>query len=69
MLAPKIGFSALLRLAIVGRLLSSQMIDHFGLLGTIGRPASLLKLGGMLVMLAGLAIMLFGDRTSAHILQ
>ena len=63
-LAPNIGFSALLGLAIVGQLLSSQMIDHFGLLGAIRRPVSLLKLGGMLVMLVGLAIMLFGDRLS-----
>lgn len=34
-LAPKIGFSAPLGLAIVGQLLSSQVIDHFGLLGAI----------------------------------
>jgi len=40
------------------------MIDHFGLLGAIRRPVSLLKLAGMLVMLAGLAVMLFGDRLS-----
>ncbi len=68
-LAPKIGFSALLGLAIVGQLLSSQMIDHFGLLGTIRRPVSLLRLGGMVVMLAGLVIMLFGDRLSARFLH
>ncbi|MCE0490880.1 DMT family transporter [Pantoea sp. Mb-10] len=68
-LAPNIGFSALLGLAIVGQLLSSQVIDHFGLLGAVRRPVSLLKLGGMLVMLAGLAIMLFGDRLFARFLQ
>lgn len=68
-LAPKIGFSALLGLAIVGQLLSSQMIDHFGLLGALRRPVSLLRLGGMLVMLAGLAIMLFGDRLSVRFLH
>lgn len=44
-LTPKIGFSALLGLAIVGQLLSSQVIDHFGLLGALRRPVSLLKLG------------------------
>lgn len=65
-LAPKIGFSALLGLAIVGQLLSSQFIDHFGLLGSIRRPISALKLGGMLVMLIGLAIMLFGDKLSTR---
>lgn len=68
-LAPKIGFSALLGLAIVGQLLSSQLIDHFGLLGAIRRPVSLLKLAGMLVMLAGLAVMLFGDRLSQRFMS
>lgn len=68
-LAPKIGVSALLGLAIVGQLLSSQMIDHFGLLGAIRRPVSMLKLGGMLVMLIGLVIMLLGDRQSEEFLN
>lgn len=45
------------------------MIDHFDLLGTFRRPVSLLKLGGMLVMLSGLAIMLFGDRLSERFLH
>jgi transporter family-2 protein len=68
-LAPKIGFSALLGLAIVGQLLSSQMIDHFGMLGAIKRPVSLFKLGGMIVMLAGIGIMLFGDWLSERLLH
>ncbi|WP_288496933.1 DMT family transporter [uncultured Acinetobacter sp.] len=68
-LAPKIGFSALLGLAIVGQLLSSQMIDHFGLLGAVKRPVSLSKLAGMLVMLIGLIVMLFGDRLSERFLH
>jgi len=68
-LAPKIGLSALLGLAIVGQLLSSQVIDHFGLLGTIQRPVSLIKLGGMLVMLTGLVIMLFGDRLAERLMH
>ncbi len=68
-LAPKIGFSALLGLAIVGQLLSSQMIDHFGLLGAVKRPISLIKLGGMLVMLIGLVVIVFGDRFSERFLH
>ena len=62
-------FIALLGLAIVGQLLSSQMIDHFGLLGAVRRPVSLLRLGGMVFMLIGLAVMLFVDRLSARFLQ
>lgn len=68
-LAPKIDLSALLGLMIVGQLLSSQAIDHFGLLGAMRRPVSLLKQGGMLVMLIGIAIMLCGDRLSARFLH
>ena len=59
-LKPKIGFSALPGLAIVGQLLS-QIIDHFALLGAIRRPASVIKLTGMLSMLAWLAIILSGN--------
>ena len=61
-LAPKIGLSALLGLAIAGQIMSSLVIDHFGLMGALERPVSLAKLAGSMVMLAGLAIALFGDR-------
>ncbi|CAI8759142.1 DMT family transporter [Pseudomonas chlororaphis] len=64
-LAPKIGLSALLGLAIAGQIISSLVIDHFGLLGAIERPVSGVRLVGALVMLAGLAIALSGDRWSA----
>lgn len=64
-LAPKIGLSALLGLAIAGQIFSSLVIDHFGLMGASERPVSLVKLAGSMVMLAGLAIALFGDRWSA----
>ncbi|WP_460060254.1 DMT family transporter [Pseudomonas sp. H2_H09] len=64
-LAPKIGLSALLVSAIAGQIISSLVIDHFGLMGASERPVSLIKLAGSMVMLAGLAIALFGDRWSA----
>jgi transporter family-2 protein len=64
-LAPKIGLSILLGLAIAGQITSSLVIDHFGLMGTVERPVSPVKLGGSMVMLAGLCIALFGDRWSA----
>ncbi|BBT49650.1 DMT family transporter [Acinetobacter baumannii] len=61
-LAPRIGLSALLGLAIAGQIISSLLIDHFGLLGAAERPVSMFKLCGTLVMLIGLGIALFGDR-------
>jgi transporter family-2 protein len=64
-LAPKISLSALLELAIAGKITSSLAIDHFGLMGAVERPVSFVKFGGAVVMLTGLAIALFGDRWSA----
>ena len=63
-LVPRIGMAALVGLVIAGQLLSSLAIDHFALMGSAHRPVSLIKLAGALVMLAGLAISLFGDRWS-----
>lgn len=65
MLAPKIGLSALLGLAIAGQISSSLVIDHFGLMGAVERPVSLIKVGGTIVMLMGLAVALFADRLSS----
>ncbi len=42
-LAPKIGLSALLGLAIAGQIISSLVIDHFGLMGAVVRPVSLIN--------------------------
>ena len=64
-LAPKVGLSALLGLAIAGQIISSLFIDHFGLLGATERPVSLIKLGGLIVMLTGLAVALLDDKLSA----
>lgn len=63
-LAPRIGLSALLGLAIAGQILSSLMIDHFGLLGATERPVSLIKLAGTVIMLVGLIVALLGDKLS-----
>lgn len=61
-LAPRIGLSALLGLAIAGQIISSLLIDHFGLMGATERPVSMIKLVGTVVMLVGLGIALFCDR-------
>lgn len=63
-LAPRIGLSALLGLAIAGQILSSLMIDHFGLLGATERPVSWIKLAGTVIMLVGLIVALLGDKLS-----
>ncbi len=62
LLAPRIGLTMLLGLAVAGQLTSSMIIDHYALLGAVARPISPAKLAGYLLMLAGLAIFVLGDR-------
>jgi transporter family-2 protein len=53
-------------LAIAGQIISSLLIDHFGLMGATERPVSMIKLAGTLVMLLGLAVTLFSDKLSGY---
>jgi len=64
LLAPRIGLTLLVGLAVVGQLTSSLIIDHFALLGATARPISAAKLVGALLMIAGLAMLVCGDRVS-----
>lgn len=65
LLAPRIGLGNLLALVIAGQLLSSLLIDNYGLLGVAVRQVSLVKIGGASVMIAGVLLTLFGDRLVA----
>jgi transporter family-2 protein len=61
-LVPRIGLLNLVVLVIAGQLLTSMAIDHFGLVNVAMRKVSPLRLAGALVMIAGVALALFGDR-------
>jgi transporter family-2 protein len=66
-LAPRIGLLNMLVLVIAGQLLSSMIIDNFGLIHMTVRKVSPLRVVGALVMVAGVALTLFGDRIAAAI--
>ncbi len=61
-LVPKIGLASLLALVICGQLISSLLLDHYGLVGLIERRLTPVKLIGALIIMAGVIFMLFGDR-------
>jgi transporter family-2 protein len=61
-LAPRIGLANLLVLVIAGQLMSSVVIDHFGLLGVVERPVAAVKIAGACVVLLGVSVTLFGER-------
>jgi transporter family-2 protein len=64
-LAPRIGLLNLVVLVIAGQLLTSMAIDHFGLVQMAVRKVSAIRIAGALVMVAGVALTLFGDRLAA----
>lgn len=64
-LAPRIGLLNLIVLVIAGQLLTSMVIDNFGLVQMAARRVSGLRMLGALVMVAGVALTLFGDRIAA----
>jgi transporter family-2 protein len=64
-LAPRIGLLNLVVLVIAGQLLTSMAIDNFGLVQMAARKVSAPRMLGALVMVAGVALTLFGDRLAA----
>jgi transporter family-2 protein len=64
-LAPRIGLLNLVVLVIAGQLLMSMAIDNFGLVQMAVRKVSAIRMAGALVVVAGVALTLFGDRIVA----
>lgn len=51
--APRIGVGALFTAAVAGQLLAALALDHYGLLGLERQPASLGRIAGLAMVLAG----------------
>ena len=50
---PRVGVAAAIIAIVAGQLLVSTILDHFGLLGSIGRPLDLTRAIGLAVVLVG----------------
>lgn len=55
-LGPKIGAAALVGWVIAGQLLMSVVLDHFGLVGFAVHPISALRVLGIVLLIAGAAL-------------
>ena len=58
-LVPKFGVGNTILFAMTAQILSSALMDHFGLLGAPVRPVSMMRLAGLGLMLAGLFLAQF----------
>jgi len=55
--APRLGGAVMLGFVVAGQLLTSLLLDHFGLLGFPERPADRYRLLGVGLVVAGVAIL------------
>jgi transporter family-2 protein len=55
-LAPRFGVGNAILFAVCAQVITSALIDHFGLLGAQIRPVSSLRSAGLIVMLLGLSL-------------
>ena len=53
---PRLGAATTLALILTGQMLASVVIDHFGLFGVPRHPADLTRIGGILLLGAGVAL-------------
>lgn len=61
-LAPRIGITNAMFLFILGQLVAGMLIDSLGLIQMPIRPVYWWKYAGLLIMLAGLVLFMFGDK-------
>jgi transporter family-2 protein len=54
--APRLGLGAMLTLMIASQLGTALVLDHFGLLGLPRNPASIGRVAGVLMVLAGVVL-------------
>jgi len=58
---PRFGAASFVAFILIAQLLTSAIVDQFGLFGMERRPVDTLKLAGLIVIVAGIAIMEIGN--------
>lgn len=54
--APRIGIGVLLTAAVAGQLLAAIILDHYGFFGLARQPVNVTRIAGVLLVLAGAAL-------------
>jgi len=60
-LLPKLGAAGFMALALAGQVVASLLLDHFGWFGLAERPISMPKVFGVVLLMAGVVLIQFGD--------
>lgn len=63
---PRLGAASFIAFILVAQLLGSAVVDQFGLFGMVRRPIDVTKMIGLIVIVAGIAVMEIGNLTKAR---
>jgi transporter family-2 protein len=63
---PRFGAASFITYILIAQLLTSAVVDQFGLFGMARRPIDITKLIGLVVIAAGIALMEIGNSTKAR---
>jgi transporter family-2 protein len=63
---PRFGAASFVAFILIAQLVTSAVVDQFGLFGMERRPIDMVKLVGLAVIAAGIAILEIGNLRSAH---
>jgi transporter family-2 protein len=58
---PRFGAASFIAFILVAQLLGSVLVDQFGLFGMARRPVDAMRVAGLIVIVAGIAIMELGN--------
>jgi bacterial/archaeal transporter family-2 protein len=59
-IAPRFGLGNAIICVLLGQMVSAAIIDHFGLVGAIVRPLSIMRVGGLGLMALGVLLTQWG---------
>ncbi|WP_432288138.1 DMT family transporter [Aminobacter sp. BA135] len=65
LLAPKMGAASFVVAVIGGQMVASLVIDHFGLMGFVQRPASVARVAGLVLIVIGLVVTQWANAAKA----
>lgn len=65
-LAPRFGIGNSILFAVSAQLVTSAVLDHFGLFGAPQRPVGALRLAGIALMVVGIAVAQLAARTATE---
>ena len=63
---PRLGAASFIAFILVAQLLTSAAVDQFGLFGMIKRPIDITRMVGLMVIVAGIAVMEIGNLIKAR---